>query len=168
MTNFQERLAVGVEHEQRVAEELAIRGWTVDPWGQGVLTSAVRSALQGTDSALRWTPDMIAARGELVVLIDAKGTTSPDSGRHAVSRDAVRAHLQFAAWTDTPVYYVFSDLGVLTPHEVMACGRSGPHLTIGRRGPYYLVSAAMCRSFDHVFGGLQEAAARWAQEKMAA
>lgn len=164
MPSFQQRLTIGLAHEQRVAEELTLRGWTVSAWGQGVLTDPVRAALQGTDSALRWTPDMIAARGEVVLLVDAKCATSPDSGRHAVSRDAVRAQLQFAAWTDTPVYYVFSDLGVLTPHEVLAVGRTGPHLSVGRRGPYYLLPAGMCRPFDDVFGAIDQAVARWERQ----
>ena len=44
---------MGDAHERRVAEELALRGWDVSPWGQGVLTEAVRVALRGTESSLR-------------------------------------------------------------------------------------------------------------------
>lgn len=168
MTSFEDRLAVGIEHEQRVAEELTLRGWAVSPWGQGVLDEGTRAALQATESALRWTPDLVAARGEVVVLVDAKCSLSPHTGRHSVARDAVRAHLQSATLYDVPVYYVFSDLGVMTPHEVLAVGRTGPHLTIGRRGPYYLIPGGLCRPFDDVFGSAEQVVAQWSRTLRAA
>ncbi|MFB7253997.1 hypothetical protein [Streptomyces nojiriensis] len=62
MPSFQQRKAVGDAHEQRIAEELTARGWAVNPWGQGVLTHPVQAARRTTDSSLRWTPDLLAAK----------------------------------------------------------------------------------------------------------
>lgn len=153
MTNWQQRKAAGDAHEQYVAEELTLRGWEVNAWGQGVLTRTVRGALGRTDSSLRWTPDLVAVRGEVVALIDCKSRmTSGSTDRHAVERAAVKAHLQLAAWTDLPVYYVFDDLGVLTPHDVLMAGRIGPHTRVGSGAPYYLIGRGLDRPFDDIFG----------------
>lgn len=153
MTNWTRRKAVGDVHEQRVAEELTLRGWEVNPWGQGILTGCVRGALRRTDSSLRWTPDLVAARGEIIALIDCKSRmTSGESDRHAVERAAVKAHLQLAAWTDLPVYYVFDNLGVLTPHDILMAGRLGPHTRVGSGAPYYLIGTGLDRPFDDIFG----------------
>lgn len=149
--DFAQRLAVGTKHEQQVTAVLERHGWTVTPCGQGTYPAPTIAALKRTDSALRWAPDLIASRGEHVVMIDAKTRVSEDTGRHAISRAAVRAHLQWTAWTDLPMYYVFDDFSTLTPHEVMTLGRTGPHLNVGRRGAYYLIGAGLCRPFEVVF-----------------
>lgn len=153
MRSFQHRKVVGDAHEERVAEELVLRGWDVSAWGQGVLTEAVRSALRGTDSSLRWTPDLVAAKGSEIFLLDCKSRmTSRTTHRHAVERAAVMAHLQLAAWTQLPVCYVFDDLGILTPHDVLVSGRPGPHSVRGSGSAYYLVPTARSLAFDEVFG----------------
>lgn len=153
MTSWKQRKAVGDALEQIVAEELTLRGWTVNPWGQGILTAPVRGALHRTDSSLRWTPDLVAARGEIVAFVDCKGQmTSGTTNRHCIERAAVRAHLQLAALTELPVYYVFDGLGVLTPHDVLMAGRVGPHTTVGSGAPYYLIGTALDRAFDDIFG----------------
>jgi Holliday junction resolvase len=153
MTGWMARKAAGDELEARVAGELAARGWAVSCWGQGALAAAVAASLRRTDSALRWAPDLLAAVGDLVVMIDCKASmTSRGTGRHAVERAAVRAHLQFAAIFDLPFYYVFDNLGVLTPMDVRAAGQAGPHSRVGSGAPYYLVSTAGDRDFSDVFG----------------
>lgn len=131
-----------------------VRGWHVNPWGQGVLDEPVREALKsGYGENIRHTPDLLAAREGEVILIDCKSRmTSSDTGRHSISRAAVRAHRQIEAVYDVPIYYVFDDLGVLTPWEVITVGGAGPHLRVGNRGSYYLVSAGLTRPFDDVFG----------------
>ncbi len=159
MPSFQQRKAVGDAHEAHVAHELAERGWDVSPWGQAVLTQAVRAALRRTDSFLRWTPDLAAAQDRRVVLIDCKGRmTSRTSHRHAVERSAVMAHLHLTAWTQLPVAYVFDDLGVLTPWDVLLSGRTGPLTTKGSGSAYFLVPVARALAFDEVFGTVAVAA----------
>lgn len=62
MPDFVTRLAVGDMLERRVRCELEARGWTVDMWGQGVLSEPIRDALWRSNSRLRYLPDLIAAR----------------------------------------------------------------------------------------------------------
>ncbi|MET7639842.1 hypothetical protein [Streptomyces sp. NPDC005438] len=153
MTSFQRRKDIGDVHEQCVARELDERGWTVDEWGQGALSPVARAALRGTDSFLRWTPDLIAARGRHLFMIDCKSRmTSHATGRHAVEAAAVTAHLQLAAWTQLPVCYVFDNLDVLTPLDVLMTGRIGPHSVRGSGSPYHLVPMQRALAFDTVFG----------------
>jgi len=132
MTGWMARKAVGDDLEARVSGELTECGWAVSSWGQGVFAAAVAASLRCTDSALRWAPDLLAAREDLVVMIDCKASmTGRGTGRHAVERAAVKAHLQFAALLDLPFYYVFDNLGVVTPMDVRAAGQSGPHRRVG-------------------------------------
>ncbi|MFB8273446.1 hypothetical protein ACFC96_43640 [Streptomyces sp. NPDC055955] len=153
MTSFQRRKDVGDAHEQRVARELDIRGWAVDEWGQGVLSPTVSAALRSTDSFLRWTPDLIAAQGRHLFMIDCKSRmTSSTTDRHAVETAAVKAHLQLAAWTGLPVCYVFDNLDVLTPLDILTTGRTGPQTVRGSGSPYHLVPARHALAFDTVFG----------------
>ncbi|WNF31130.1 hypothetical protein RI138_32305 [Streptomyces sp. C11-1] len=120
------------------------------------MTDLVRFALQGTSSALRWTPDLIAAKEQHIALIDCKSRmTSRTTSRHAVERAAVTAHFQLVAWTLLPVYYVFDNLDVLTPHEVLATGRHGPYSEAGSGSPYYLVATDRTLAFDTAFGAQQ-------------
>ncbi|QKW48202.1 hypothetical protein [Streptomyces buecherae] len=153
MPSFQQRKDVGDAHEQRVARELNHRGWSVDGWGQGVLSEAVRCALRGTDSSLRWTPDLIAAKDRQLFMIDCKSRmTSRTTSRHAVEKAAVMAHLHLAAWTQLPVCYVFDNLDVLSPYDVLMTGYTGPRTVHGSGSAYYLVPTARAFSFSEVFG----------------
>ncbi|MBX9427657.1 hypothetical protein [Streptomyces lateritius] len=151
VTHWQKRKAVGDAHEQRVAAALAAQGWTVERCGQGTYQPAIQQALAQTTSALRWFPDLIAARAGEVVTIDAKDCMpSSTSGRYAVSDEAIHAGLQFiAANRPTPLYYVFGDLRVLTPVEVL---HYTGHAERRHDGAYRLVSTRQAHPFDTVFG----------------
>ncbi|MGW1094157.1 hypothetical protein ACWD5W_00020 [Streptomyces sp. NPDC002455] len=148
MPSFQNRKAIGDAHEQRVTQELNRRGWHVSPWGQGI-----RYALHRTSSSLRWTPDLIAAQGRQVVLIDCKSRmTSQTSRRHVVERAAVTAHLQLVAWPQLPLYYIFDNLDLLTPYDALGYGQEGPRTAAGSGTPYLLVPADQSMPFEDVFG----------------
>lgn len=150
MSSFDGRLSLGTAHEQRVARELQARGWTVDPWGQGVLSAEVRTAIRNSGSRLRFLPDLIAARNGELVTVDCKDRMrSADSGRYAIARQCVNFGLQMTA-LDVPLVYVFGNLGVLVPAEVMAYGRIGPR--VAGSGAYYLVPERLGHQFDDVFG----------------
>lgn len=150
MTTFSTRLAIGEDHELRVANELSHRGWSVDRWGQGTLSAHIREAIQRSDSRLRFLPDLIAARDGELVTIDCKDRIrSTDTGRYAVNRQCISFGLQMAA-LGVPIFYVFGNLGVLLPTEVMSYGRIGPRATGG--GAYYLVNEQVTHHFDDVFG----------------
>ncbi|MGW0702258.1 hypothetical protein ACWD0A_23660 [Streptomyces sp. NPDC002867] len=153
MPSFQIRKAIGDAHELRVTQQLTLRGWHVSPWGQGVMGEPIRRALHGTGSCLRWTPDLIAACGRQIVLIDCKSRmTSRASRRHAIERAAVMAHLQLVAWTQLPIYYVFDNLDLLTPCDALTLGHQGPRSAVGSGTLYVLVPAARSLHFDDVFG----------------
>ncbi|WP_328786126.1 hypothetical protein [Streptomyces sp. NBC_00273] len=151
MTQWQHRKAVGDLHEQRVAAALHARGWTVHPCGQGTYPHAVREALRRTRSALRQFPDLIAARGSELITIDAKDRMpSTHSDRYAISTATLNAGLLLtAAHAPTPLYYVFGDLKVLTPAEVL---HYTDHALRHSSGAYHLVSTHRAHSFDNVFG----------------
>jgi hypothetical protein len=55
-----------------------------------MLAAAVAASLRRTGSTLRWVPDLLGARDDLVVMIDCKASmTSRGTRRHAVERAAV-------------------------------------------------------------------------------
>lgn len=145
---WETRKQVGDAHEGRVANELGERGWTVDPWGQATLSEPVQRAVSRT----RWAhfPDLVAARAGDVVAIDAKDRmSSAETGRYAISRSCVSFGLQFIAAFGVPIFYVFGNLGVLTPQEVMAYGSVSAR---GMGGSYYLINGRLAHQFDDVFG----------------
>lgn len=147
---FDARLVIGGILEQRVTAELADRGWTVTPWGQGAWPEQVRAALARTDSDLRWIPDLVAARGRDLALIDCKNTLrARDGDGHSVSRRCLRAARKIGAEFDLPVYYVFDTLGVLTPDEVMLYQRVS---TLNNAPSYLFISRSYPRPFDDIFG----------------
>jgi hypothetical protein len=146
--SWQQRKLVGDAHEERIAQELQARNWTADPWGQAILSEPVRRAVSRT----RWKnfPDLVAARAGDLVAIDAKDhMSSAETGRYAISRECVSFGLQFVAAFGVPIFYVFGNLGVLTPQEVMSYGSTGPR---GMGGSYYLVNGRLAHQFDDVFG----------------
>ncbi|MFJ1975299.1 hypothetical protein ACIO93_42525 [Streptomyces sp. NPDC087903] len=155
---WQDRKAVGDLHEQRVANALRARGWTVHPCGQGTYPSQVREALRRTHSALRQFPDLIAARGEEIVTIDAKDhMPSARTNRYAISTTTINAGLQLTAvHAPTPLYYVFGDLKVLTPAEIL---HYTDHALRHSSGAYHLVSTHRAHPFDDVFGSAAARAA---------
>jgi hypothetical protein len=148
MSSFAEQLAVGADHERRVAAESEARGWTVTPWGQSMLPAVTRRAMR--DTRFQHFPDIVAARPGEIVTIDAKDSMpSTETGRYAVSQKCVQFGLQFFAAFGLPVFYVFSNLGVLCPTEVTSYGRLGPPSS---GGAYYLVDGRYAHLFDDVFG----------------
>ncbi|MFH9015308.1 hypothetical protein ACH4C6_28535 [Streptomyces sp. NPDC017943] len=151
MRQWQDRKAVGDTHERRVAAALRARGWTVHPCGQGTYPPAIREALRQTRSALRQFPDLIAARGSDLITIDAKDRMpSTHTDRYAISTDTVNAGLLFtAAHAPTPLYYVFGDLKVLTPAEIV---HYAAHALRHRSGSFHLVRTEQAHPFDDVFG----------------
>ncbi len=82
---------------------------------------------------------------------------STDTDRYAVSADTVTAGLFFtAAHAPTPLYYVFGDLKVLTPAEVV---HYTAHALRHRSGAFHLVRTEQAHCFDDVFGSAGAAAA---------
>ncbi|WP_327330576.1 hypothetical protein OG265_37525 (plasmid) [Streptomyces sp. NBC_01208] len=151
MTSWQHRKPVGDVHEQHVATALRHRGWTVQPCGQGTYPPTIQQALHRTRSALRQFPDFIAARGSELITIDAKDRMpSTQSDRYAISTATLNAGLLFtAAHAPTPLYYVFGDMKVLTPAEVLHYTQ---HALRHHSGAYHLIRTDRAHPFDQVFG----------------
>lgn len=151
MTDWLARKTIGDQHEQTVKNALEARGWIVHPCGQGTYPAPIRQALRHTPSALRYFPDLIAARGSELVTIDAKSRMpSTTSRNYAISHKCALAGLQFmGVHAPVPLYYVLGDLHVLTPAEVLYNSCHTLHPT---NGAYHLVSSQRALSFDDVFG----------------
>lgn len=149
-SDYAERAATGEAHEQRVARELRGREWAVASWGQGILPEQIRQAIRDSGSRFRYFPDLVAGRPGEIATIDAKDRMrSTETGRYAIARECVSFGLQFVAAFGIPVYYVFGNLGVLTPTEVHSYGRIAPR-SLG--GSYYLIGERLAHHFDDVFG----------------
>ena len=93
---------------------------------------------------------MVASLGSTVCLIDAKGSMAgEDAYTYRVSRKSLSAGRRIAVELDLPLYYVFANLGVATPFEVMDFVRIR---TIGEAGGWVSFSSGLVRPFDDVFG----------------
>ncbi|MEU7429037.1 hypothetical protein [Streptomyces sp. NPDC040750] len=151
MTNWLARKTIGDQHEHTVKIALEARGWTVHLCGQGTYPAPIQQALRHTPSALRYFPDLLAARGSELVTIDAKARMpSTTSRNYAISHKCALAGLQFmGVHAPVPLYYVLGDLRVLTPAEVLYNTFHTLHPT---NGAYHLVSSQLASPFDEVFG----------------
>ncbi|MFD9865008.1 PDDEXK family nuclease [Streptomyces alboflavus] len=151
MADWLARKTIGDQHERTVKNALEARGWTVHPCGQGTYPAPIQQALRHTLSALRYFPDLIAARGSELVTIDAKARMpSTTSGNYAISHKCALAGLQFmGVHAPVPLYYVLGDLRVLTPAEVL---HDTFHTLRPTSGAYHLVSSQLAFPFDEVFG----------------
>lgn len=148
--DFATRKAIGDAHEQRVRHELEARGWTVNDYGQKILREVTRRALQRTESRMRWDPDFIVSHGSLLCLVDAKSAMrGEDAYIYTISRKALRAHIRLWAELDIPIYYVFPNLGVATPVEIMQFCRLA---TLGEAGGYVSFPSGLVRPIDDAFG----------------
>jgi hypothetical protein len=150
LSTWAERKAVGDPHEDRVRSELEQRGWTAASYGQGILPEPIQRALKHTNSIMRWDPDLVAAQGSSICLVDAKSSMrGDDAWTYHVSRKAIRAHLRMWTELDLPIYYVFHNLGVATPAQLMQWCRLS---TLGEAGGYLSIPAGLPVPFDDVFG----------------
>lgn len=150
MADWQERKLVGDAHEKRVSEELRARGWDVARWGQGVLSPAICAAISRSGSPWRYFPDLVATRSDDLVTIDCKDRMpSRPSLRYSIKRDCVWFGLQFSAVFKIPLFYVFGNLGVLTPTEIHAYPTPG---TPTPTGAYFIINGTRAHRFDDVFG----------------
>ncbi|MFD5977765.1 hypothetical protein [Streptomyces bacillaris] len=157
VTHWHERRQVGEAHEVRVATALRGCGWTVQRCGQGTYAPPIQRALTRTASALRYFPDLIAARDGELITIDAKDRMpSTHADRYAISSPTLAAGLLFtAAHAPTPLYYVFGDLKVLTPAEIQ---HYTTHTRRHRSGAWVMVTTHQAHPFNDVFGATADRA----------
>lgn len=153
---FSDRLADGLMLERRVIEQLGQRGWLAEPFGQGLLSPAMRRRLRRTKSPARWLPDIVAARRlpnsrtELIFIDTKRGRD--DTDLHAVEVAALAAAESWSEFSRCPFWFVLGDqLDVIAPDAVRATSRPGPDRGHGSGTPYVLVPQAACRTFA-IFG----------------
>lgn len=164
-------------HEQAVEERIRQLGFTVDRFGQGLLSETVRGYLSlETRSLLRWLPDLavMVDHARIIVLVDAKNCAPSNRGtlNHSIEMRSLRT----AQLIDLPVWYVCQDFKALSAHAIIRDGpdesccqrcwkqltelpddlpeRCPEHQLKGRNGsstPYVLIAKARCRTLKKVF-----------------
>ena len=117
--NGQHRLHIGVGHEQAVRDALTARGWFVQEWGQGVLDARVRQALNDRSPIVlwRWLPDLIAIKGQRVVLVDPKTDINKSTPNFSIEISAIQAHCGMR-FLGLRIVYVFEDMTCNTPENL--------------------------------------------------
>jgi hypothetical protein len=155
VTNGAVRIHLGKSHEEAVQERLEQYGWTVQPWGQGLLTDEIRAAWQRHYPPVqwRWIPDLIAVRGTRLVLVDPKWDASPESPNFSIEQDAIMAHRAMAQ-LGLRIVYVFGDFSCNTPEGLVIAHRSlgaERERNGGSGTPYVLVRKADQHPFEDWF-----------------
>jgi hypothetical protein len=187
MNEYTDRLERGVQWEVALSHKLERWGWAVAPFGVATLPGVVSlgrvreggpppgalyQALlnyrdhKGQPSGLRWLPDMIAARGPMLCLIDAKSGRH-DTGNYAIEYRALMVGRVLELEFRTPVFYVWDDGGVLTPQvivlnypQIKVCmPEDNDPFVRGSREPFVLVSKRFALPANEVFRrGVEDAA----------
>ncbi|MFC9973556.1 hypothetical protein ACFVH6_21945 [Spirillospora sp. NPDC127200] len=155
MTTYDIRKRLGDRHEEHVAEALRTRGWRVAPYGMGTQRPIHRAMIHASGSPLRFEPDLMISpenAPQRVQLIDCKAQFNTAENYLAVNEECVRAQLTFMAATQLPIWYVFSDLSVSTPNEVLAFGRKSAPAPGGSW--HFRIPRLLNREFDSIFGAV--------------
>lgn len=150
--------------ELELIERLQKRGWLAAEFGQAQIPEEMRPHLwrwmddYGRSTLLRWTPDVIAVRPTatpFVCLVDAKTESEKnrDSKNYSVEINAVDAGLAIVSDWHMPLFYVWEDGGILTPHIVAnRWGRKLDGDGAGGSGTaYYLVAKRWAMKVNDVF-----------------
>ena len=153
MSGFADRFVPARQWEDELIGKFRNRGWLAAPFGQAQIPEEMRPHLwqwaddYGRPTLLRWTPDIIAVRPTpqpFVCLVDAKTENARNQGsdNYSVEVRAVDAGLAIIRDWHMPVYYVWSDFGVLTPDAVL--NRHGRRMdgdkADGSQTAYFLVA----------------------------
>lgn len=110
--NGSARMAAAELHEKRVVNELRRLGFTVEPFGQALLSKHARDALRRVDppTLLRWLSDFIAWRDDVPpFLVEAKGTMS-ETQSFSIETLSYECALALERDFGLPVLFVFADM----------------------------------------------------------
>ena len=140
--------------------ELRARGWTAEPFGQSLLTADLRDQMRDVDppTPVRWMADIIAARPRAtrmaLAFIDAKaGEKYRSTGNYDIEVSALNSAEMFLTFArGCHYFFVFDDLGVLTPRAVRAHGVLGKDRGRGSGTPFVVINTGHAVPFDTVFG----------------
>lgn len=155
--SFQRRLQLAEEHERYVAQELEQRGWLVQRFGQGLLDERIQSALKDRETPMRWLPDLLACRGQKVVLIDAKAEQRKDTANFSLELTALTSMVLHKYLYGLPVVIVWDDLRVNTPDQLepVRWVLDTDGWVHGSRTPFVLVRKTHSYYMDDWFGAPQ-------------
>jgi hypothetical protein len=152
VTQTQDRLHHGRQHEIAVRERLEACGWTVQDWGQGLFDDRIRVVIRhGKREPVvlwRWIPDLIAINGQRIVLVDPKTDLRGDTSNFSIEVSAWQAHLAMLP-LGLPIAYVWSDFTCNLAHMIRPV-RLLPGVAEGRTS-FYLVRKADQRPFEWAF-----------------
>lgn len=137
------RLEFARHHEEHVAAEFRRCGFTVDPFGQALLSDAARFALRSVNppSGLRWIADFIVWRSDVTAfLVDAKASLRNDTESFSIETASYETQLAFER-IGQPVVFVFADMTWnracdLRPHRICsgsARGSGTPFVLVWKR-----------------------------------
>lgn len=157
ITGFAGRLAAAIAFEDKVVAALTERGWLAERFGQGQLSEEMRSMIRSVETAVRWMPDIIAARRfealTKLVFVDAKaGERWRDTGNHDIEAAALIGAELWRDYSGCETYFVFSDGGVVTPATFREFCEPGRYRGNGSGTPFYVARRFICQRFDAVFG----------------
>jgi hypothetical protein len=148
----QDRLHHGRGHEVRVAEKLRAHGWRVQDFGQGLFDDDIRIAMRSARIELtvwwRWIPDLVAAKGSRVVLVDPKTDLNTTTPNFSIEVSAWWAHRQMRM-LGLPIVYVWSDF-TCNLVELLRPTRRLPGVTEDRT-EFYLVAKSDQQPFEWAF-----------------
>jgi hypothetical protein len=148
------RLHHGRAHEIAVREKLREHGWTVQDWGQGILSDEIRVALRADSREpavlWRWIPDLIAVKGSRVVLVDPKTDLRGDTANFTIEISAWQAHLAMLP-LGLHVVYVWADFTCNTAQGIQPASDPKPGVAEHRTW-FYLIRKDQQRPFEWAFG----------------
>lgn len=110
MSGFHDRMAAAERWEYLLGDFLRGRGWQVEKFGQGTLSLGARRILHATPrtALIRWLPDLIVARGNEAMFIDAKNSEPHEHTRCHSVEIASSAAMDFVHNdTGLTVWYAF-------------------------------------------------------------
>lgn len=164
INDFETRMQFAEAHEECVLDLVRQAGWTADHWGQGLLSDPMRKALRGTDSPIRWAPDILAVRGQTTTFVDAKGEIRQDTPNFSIEKRAFTSH--FSWWVGNGIHFVYvwddftvshiRDVGRLINEGRI---RTGVFQGSGSGTPFLLIPKASTRPFEAVFARQRAAGA---------
>lgn len=151
--NGEGRLRLALDHERAVMERIRSAGWSCEPFGQAMLTEAIRKILRRHRTPIRWMPDLLAIREE-VLLVDAKYELRTDTPNFSIECDAIEAHKRWSVALASPVVYVFPDFTVNTVESLRPIHEfhNVRGQTRGSGTDFVLVRKSDQHPFDEIFG----------------
>ena len=156
MTVFANRMSTASEHEKNVCARIRSLGWQCEPFGQALLSEPMREALRRFKTPVRWMPDLIAVRDE-ILFVDAKSEQRRDTPNFSVECASWESDKRWSIALAAPVVYVFADfsanyIDALRPIRTISEDRGG---TSGSGTAFILVRKSDQLHLEEIFGRVE-------------